>query len=172
MRAWFTSNHDENSWNGTEYDKYGSMAKALAVFSATWNGVPLLYSGQELPNRKKLEFFEKDVIGWTGKNELHDFYKTLLNLHSTHPAVRGGDANVSTYRLQAPDNENMLAFLRKNGDKEVLVLLNLSASPLNYEITDRHITGSFKNVFTGDVKNFSNDRKLQMQEWEYLVFEK
>ena len=50
MRTWFTTNHVENSWNGTEYDKYGDMAKALAVFSATWNGIPLLYSGQELPN--------------------------------------------------------------------------------------------------------------------------
>jgi glycosidase len=49
MRAWFTSNHDENSWNGTEYEKYGEMAKPLAVFSATWDGVPLMYSGQELP---------------------------------------------------------------------------------------------------------------------------
>lgn len=61
MRAWFTTNHDENSWNGTEYEKYGDFALALAVFSATWNGVPLLYSGQELPMKtKRLEFFEKD----------------------------------------------------------------------------------------------------------------
>ena len=62
MRAWFTANHDENSWNGTEYEKYGVITKPMAVFSATWNGVPLLYSGQELPNMKRLEFFEKDAI--------------------------------------------------------------------------------------------------------------
>ena len=49
MRAWFTSNHDENSWNGTEYEKYGEMAKPLAVFSATWDGVPRMYARQELP---------------------------------------------------------------------------------------------------------------------------
>ena len=65
MRAWFTTNHDENSWNGTEYEKYGDMAKALAVFSATWNGFRLLYSGQELPNMKRIKFFEKDAIAWT-----------------------------------------------------------------------------------------------------------
>jgi hypothetical protein len=59
MRAWFTANHDENSWNGTEYEKYGVIAKPMAVFSATWNGVPLLYSGQELPNMKRLEFLKK-----------------------------------------------------------------------------------------------------------------
>ena len=73
MRAWFTTNHDENTWNGTEYEKYGEMAKALAVFSATWNGVPLMYNGQELPLlNKRLEFFEKDPIPWNGENKLEN----------------------------------------------------------------------------------------------------
>lgn len=76
MRAWFTSNHDENSWNGTEYEKYGEMAKALAVFSITWDGIPLIYSGQELPLRtKRLEFFEKDPIPWNGTYEMERFIK-------------------------------------------------------------------------------------------------
>ena len=100
MRAWFTTNHDENSWNGTEYEKYGDMAKALAVFSCTWNGIPLLYSGQEMPNKKRLKFFEKDTIEWTDMYELHDFYKTLLTLHSEHPALRAGDEKVETYRFK------------------------------------------------------------------------
>ena len=102
-RAWFTTNHDENSWNGTEYEKYGDMAKSLAVFSATWNGIPLLYSGQELPNLKRLEFFEKDVIKWNTKNELHDFYKVLLNLKTNNPALRSGDPTVQTFRIKTSD---------------------------------------------------------------------
>jgi Glycosidases len=60
FRIYFTSNHDENSWNGTEYEKYGDAVKALAVFSCTWNGIPMIYSGQELPNYKRLQFFDKD----------------------------------------------------------------------------------------------------------------
>ncbi|HEX6335140.1 MAG TPA: alpha-amylase family glycosyl hydrolase, partial [Flavisolibacter sp.] len=52
IKTWFTSNHDENSWNGTEYEKYGEMALALAVFSFTWPGIPLMYTGQELPNTR------------------------------------------------------------------------------------------------------------------------
>jgi len=64
-KLFFTSNHDENSWNGTEYEKYGIAAKAWAVFTATWNGQPLIYSGQELPNTKRLAFFDKDQIEWT-----------------------------------------------------------------------------------------------------------
>jgi glycosidase len=62
IRCWFTSNHDENSWNGTEKEKYGPLAGLLSVFSFTWNGIPLIYSGQELPNTKRLKFFDKDEI--------------------------------------------------------------------------------------------------------------
>lgn len=172
MRAWFTSNHDENSWNGTEYEKYGQMAKALAVFSATWNGVPLLYSGQELPNNKRLEFFEKDTIEWNGKYELHDFYKTLLNLHSSHPALHGGDKNVTTYMLQTSHPENVLAYLRKSGDKEILVVLNFSSGAFDLSITDTHVAGEFKNVLSAGGKTFIAGHDLKMQAWDYFVFEK
>lgn len=174
MRAWFTSNHDENSWNGTEYEKYGGMAKALAVFSCTWNGVPLIYSGQELPLRdKRLKFFDKDVIPWTGNNELHDFYKTLLNLHATHPALRGGDAAVQTFRLKTSDDANVFAYLRKNGDREVLVVLNLcELNGLRFDITDEHLSGVFKNAFSGAANDFTNEKSFEMQGWEFLVYEK
>lgn len=77
MRAWFTSNHDENSWNGTEYEKYGEMAKALAVFSVTWDGIPLIYSGQELPLRtKRLEFLRKILFHGTELMRWQHFIKT------------------------------------------------------------------------------------------------
>jgi alpha-amylase len=173
MRAWFTTNHDENSWNGTEYEKYGDMAKALAVFSATWNGVPLLYSGQELPNKKRIEFFEKDVIAWTGKYELQDFYKTLLTLHSNHPALRSGDPAVQTFRIKTSAAKNVFAYLRKKDEKEVLVILNLSSeNNLDVELTDEMVKGIFKNIFTGSEADFTTHRKLSMKAWEYLVYEK
>lgn len=173
MRAWFTTNHDENSWNGTEYEKYGDMAKALAVFSATWNGIPLIYSGQELPNLDSLEFFEKDVVKWTGNNKLHDFYKTLLNLHSNYPALRGGDSTVQTFRIRTTDSKNVFAYLRKKGDSEVLVVLNLSAqNDLHFDIVDEMVKGVYKNVFSGAANDFNAEKSFEMQGWEYLVYEK
>ena len=173
MRAWFTTNHDENSWNGTEYEKYGDMAKALAVFSATWNGIPLLYSGQELPNKKRIGFFDKDTIQWTGKNELHDFNKILLNLHASNPALRGGDPAVQTFRIKTTDSKNVFAYLRKKGNREVLVVLNLSAeNNLRLEITDENISGVFKNVFSDASNDFTKEKSFEMQAWEYLLYEK
>jgi alpha-amylase len=173
MRSWFTTNHDENSWNGTEYEKYGDMAKALAVFSATWNGLPLLYSGQELPNKKRIEFFDKDTIPWTGNNELHEFYRTLLNLHSNNKALRAGDPAVQTFRIKTTDPQHVFVYLRKNGAAEVLVVLNLShEKDLHFEITDSKVAGTFKNIFTGATNDFATEKGFKMQGWEYLVYEK
>lgn len=173
MRTWFTTNHDENSWNGTEYEKYGEMAKLLAVFSATWNGIPLLYSGQELPNMKRIKFFDKDTIAWKGNNALHDFYKTLLDLKSTNAALRSGDPAVQTFRIKTNDSKNVFVYLRKSGNKEVLVILNFSSQKnLRFEITDEKITGIFKNAFSGAANDFTVEKSFEMQPWEYLLYEK
>ena len=173
MRAWFTTNHDENSWNGTEYEKYGDMAKALAVFSTTWNGVPLLYSGQELPNRKRIKFFEKDVIEWAATNGLNNFYKVLLQLKTNNPALRSGDPSVQTFRIKTSDPKNIFAYLRKNGSKEVLVVLNLSGQKdLHFDILDSTVTGIYTNVFSGAANDFTTNKSFEMQGWEYLVYEK
>lgn len=181
MRAWFTSNHDENSWNGTEYEKYGGLAKPLAVFSCTWNGIPLVYSGQELPlTEKRLQFFDKDPIPWPAKNagqtdglELHNFYRVLLQLHATHPALRGGDPAVTTFKLTTTADDRVFAYLRKNGAHEVLVVLNFSGAPdLRFDITDPHLSGSFKEVFSGTFHDFSATKNLTLQPYGFLVYSK
>lgn len=172
MRAWFTTNHDENTWNGTEYEKYGLIAKPLAVFSATWNGVPLLYSGQELPNMKRLEFFEKDAIEWNGNNKMAPFYKTLLNLKSRNAALRGGDSDVTTYLLKTSADDKILAYVRKNGKDEVFVVLNMSKDAVNFSINDENISGIFKNVFDKNSRDFSEDKSFEMKAGGYAVFEK
>lgn len=174
MRAWFTTNHDENSWNGTEYEKYGDMARALAVFSATWNGVPLLYSGQELGNTKRIDFFDKDTIQ-AGENAagMTAFYKTLLGLKNNNPALRGGDPSVQTFRIKTTEPTKVFAYLRKNGNREVLVVLNMSGQKdLHFEITDEKVTGTFSNVFSAAANDFTNQKSFEMQGWEYLVYEK
>jgi alpha-amylase len=169
---WFTTNHDENSWNGTEYEKYGDMAKALAVFSSTWNGMPLVYSGQEMPNKKRLKFFDKDAIEWTSNYELADFYKTLLLLKKNNIALRAGDKAVTTYMLTTDAPDNIMAYLRKNGTAEILVLLNLSKTPIRFELKDSHVTGNYKNVFSKAANDFTTEKFFEMQPWEYLVYEK
>ena len=80
----FTANHDENSWNGTEFEKYGTLAPVLAAFIFLYPAVPLIYSGQEIPSHKRLKFFDKDQLDWPTppkRPELESFYQTLISLH-------------------------------------------------------------------------------------------
>jgi len=161
---YFTSNHDENSWNGTEYEKYGDMALLLAVLSCTWQGIPLVYSGQEMPLHKRLMFFDKDEIGWTDTLALHDFYKKLLTLHTTHPAL---SINAKTEVLKVAD-DHALVYLRKKGNTSVLTLLNLSPYPTVIN-TGKHLKGTFRDLFSGEFITVAEDTRLSMPQWGYRV---
>jgi hypothetical protein len=169
---WFTSNHDENSWNGTEYEKYGDMTNLLSVLSFTRNGLPMIYSGQELPNLKRLEFFEKDVIEWEAAFKLHDFYHTLLELHTNNPALRAADESVVTYPLAINEHKNTIAYLRKNGNYEVLVLLNFSNEKIIFELENENIKGKYNNVFDKKSTDLTVDKDFELEPWGYRVYEK
>jgi len=171
-RMYFTSNHDENSWNGTEYEKYGDMAKTLAVFSLTWKGIPMIYSGQEMPNLKRLAFFDKDTIDWNGGYALHDFYKTLLKLRKRNPALRSADPEVITQTIATSDDKRIMAYLRRNKNDEVFVLLNLGGEKADFSIKDQFLKGKFVNVFTGAENYLFADTFIEMQPWGFLVYEK
>lgn len=173
LRAFFITNHDENSHSGSEYERLGASAEAFAVLCCTWNAVPLIYSGQELPNKKRLKFFDKDFIEWNGHFALHDFFKKLLELRKNNPALKTGDVNVVTYRLHTDANHFVFAFLRKHKqtNNEVLVVLNLSdiKRPLVH-ITDGELEGNYTNVFTHAVKDFTAEKHFVLQPWEYQVY--
>ncbi len=161
---YFTSNHDENSWNGTEYEKYGDMALLLAVLSCTWQGMPLVYSGQELPLHKKLQFFDKDEIEWSGENMLHNFYKKLLTLHATHPAL---SIDVGVEILKVPD-EHILVYQRTHNNQSVLTVLNLSPYPATVSL--EAISGNYSDLFSEEKISFTVDHGVSLPEWGYRVF--
>lgn len=170
LRAWFTSNHDENSWNGTEYEKYGVMAPALAVFNCLWQGIPLIYSGQELPNYKRLLFFDKDCIEWNDHPALHEFYKKLLGLRSSHPGLVSDPAH-PPMRIATASDGALFCWLRKAGDREVLVVLNLS--DMHFQpawITDNKVTGKFTELFSNAQNDFDENRGVPLEPWAYQVW--
>ena len=171
MRAWFTTNHDENSWNGTEFEKYGDMARTLAVFSTTWPGVPLVYSGQEIGNRKRIEFFDKDtILPAPDATSFTGFYTSLLQLKKSNPALRA-DSTAQLTKLQTTAPGQVLAYLREQGKNAVLIVLNLSAqADLHFEINDPRLSGRFRNLYSGASNDFRSDKSFEMQPWEHLIY--
>lgn len=165
-KLFFTANHDENSWVGTEYGKYGIFAKAFAVFTFTWQGMPLIYSGQESPNKKRLAFFDKDVIEWHQPLQLESFYNALATLHKSEAITNG-----ETFILPS-NNENFFAFFRRKDKDVVLVILNLSNHD-RVKVTVEHdwLMGNFRNAFSGLSFSFSKTENFELMGGDYLVYQ-
>jgi hypothetical protein len=143
------------------------MALPLTVFSCMWKGIPLIYSGQELPNHKRLLFFDKDEIQWNGKPKLHEFYKILLNFRKTHPVFNNHHHQVLTWRISTSDHHSVFAFVRTDLSKQVLVLLNFSDQRVRFKIEDTRLKGEFKDLFSGKITALKDIHGLDP--WGYMV---
>ncbi len=127
-----------------------------------WKGIPLIYSGQELPNTRRLRFFDKDAIEWNGTYELHDFYRKLLLLRKNNPALSSAESS-ECRRLCTNADEYIFSFFRKKGEDEVLVLLNLSNEDKQLIVIKENLYGVFQDVLSYGEIDFSNRKYLHLQ---------
>jgi alpha-amylase len=165
---YFTSNHDENSWNHADFGSFpGPVHAPFAVFTQTMaHTIPLIYSGQEEPVLRALEFFEKDPIVFQ-KLERAAFYKTLLALRKRNIALA---PDASFRKINAGDDNAVYAFVREKAGKKVLVILNFSASEQAISITDKTLLGHPYNVFMGHKESLT-DKSWNIEPWGYTVYE-
>lgn len=168
FRLYFTTNHDENSWNGTEFERFGEGYKTFAVWAFTMrNSVPLIYSGQEEPNKKRLQFFVKDTIEWK-HYALASFYRTLNKLRRANPALA---ANADYKRIKVGDENSVFAYLRQKGNHKVLVILNFSGAEQTVKLKEAFLKGSPLNVFSEKHEKLGPSVPLHVEPWGYLLYD-
>jgi glycosidase len=120
----FTSDHDENSWNGSEFERMGANHRAAFVIAATaQGGMPLLYTGQEVSMQKRLRFFDKDTVDWNGES-LAGFYRALFDLKHGQAALANGSAGGVQTALHTTGGDRVYAFTRTRDSSTVLVAVN------------------------------------------------
>ena len=123
IHMYFITNHDENSWNN--YPAIlGDAEEALAVLAFTFDGMPLIYSGQESGLKDTISFFHKDLFDW-GEYENEDFYTQLLALKHENKALFNGIYGAKMQRIEL-NNKNIFAFSREKEGNRVEVYINLS----------------------------------------------
>jgi len=170
IRIYFTSNHDENSWNGTEWERMGKATNAMTVLTYTVPGMPLIYSGQEAGSTKRLQFFEKDPIDWSHP-EFFDLYQKLDQLKKDNPALWNPGFGGNYTRLTTGNDNRVLAFKRELGTNSVIVILNLSPDPVTVELFPQSASGKYLDFFTGNrVKPAS--QPISLDPWGYHVYTK
>ncbi len=168
FRLTMTTNHDENSWSGTEFEKYGDGHKTFAAFIFSAYGAPMLYSGQEAGLNKRLRFFDKDTIDWSDPLKLQPFFKQLVALKKDNPALWSGEYGAMPERINA--DSAIYAFKRIKENNKVIGIMNFSGQLQQLNITDKTAAGNYSDYFTNKQYELSADKPLTLEPWQYLVF--
>jgi len=166
----FVDNHDKNSWEGTQFTMFGEALNACIVLTATAEGMPLLYSGQEAGLNKQLAFFEKDEIEWK-EHYLFDFYKKLIHLKKANKALWNGNWGGAMIPITNTGDE-VLTFAREKDDNLVVVAINFSGEEQEFTM-DSHIqVGEYTELFTKNKQSLTKEATLKLPKYGYKVLYK
>jgi hypothetical protein len=171
MRMTFVSNHDKNSWDGTEFEQFGPGVDAAIVLSVVGEGMPLIYNGQEAGNMKRLAFFERDPIAW--KPDPHgELYRRLFALRKKNTAL--WNAQWGARMLDVPNTApgRVLSFVRLNERDKVFAVFNFSPAAASVTFADDLFVGSYQDFASGASLELGQGTKLDLPAWGYRVFVK
>ena len=154
----FTSNHDENTWAGTVFDRYGDGAKTFAALTYFLPGIPLIYNGQEYGLNKRLEFFEKDFIP-KKQSDFYEFYSNLNSLKKENN-ILDIDSEIK-FEIIETNNKNLICYKRTKNNDSMYFVANLSEE--SQEINTE---------FSETLKSLNSDKMISLKKnslnpWEY-----
>ncbi len=139
IRMYFITNHDENSWNGTEFERMGDLYENCFVLCATLPGMPLIYSGQEVGLNRRLSFFGKDSIDWSSQ-AYTPFYKGMLDLKHRVPVLWNGNWGGDFERLETGGDSLVYGFRRHSApghrDSELWVYTNFGTAEVRVPLPE------------------------------------
>ena len=169
MRMVFVSNHDKNSWEGTQFEVFGEALEAAIALSVVGEGMPLIYNGQEAGNERRLAFFEKDPIDWR-EHPIGDLYKKLLALQKENTAIWNGSWGAPMLRVPNDNMEHVISFVRQNDDDKVFAAFNFSPAPQQVTFAEALYHGEYLSFASGEPVTLGANTRLELEPWAYRVF--
>jgi glycosidase len=173
MRMLFVSNHDKNAWDGTEYEQFGDMLATAIVMSVVSEGIPMIYSGQESGNDRRLVFFDKDEITWR-EDPQGELYRSLFALKKAHPALWNAAWGARMVRVPNDAEDRVISFVRAHdgdhGDDAVFGAFNLSGEEVTLTLADGPAQDrSFRDPWTGEAVDYRRGASLTIPGWGCVV---
>ena len=173
-RLLFTSNHDENSWNGSEWERMGAAAPAFAALTFVLSGMPLLYNGQEVGLSRSLAFFDKDPIAWGEASGvgvcMGELYRELIALKHAHPALEAGATGGDLYTMANSEPWRVFAVKRSVEGRSVLAVFNLSDSDADVEFYDEAFQGEWAQIGSPEKAHLSRNTNFHLAPWGFFVY--
>ncbi len=169
IRLNFTSNHDENSWAGTEYERMGDAVEAFAAFTYVVPGIPLIYTGQEYGNNHRLLFFEKDLIDRVN-TKMYKVYQDLDAFRTANSALWAPELGAPMARI-ACDNDKIFACVRANEENTVLGIFNFSGEEQKVILHTADYVGDYTCI-CGAAITVEEEDEITLKTWEYVIYAK
>jgi glycosidase len=164
---YFTTNHDENSWNGTEKEKFGNALDAFRVYCFVTDAMPLIYTGQESNLERRLQFFEKDPVEW-GNYPAAPLFTKLASIKHENPAIWNGLYAGSQTDFDCPDSVYGAAYTKQNNS--VITFINFADKAHRFVVNTTGLEGSYKEVFTNTKVQIGASLNVQLPPYSYQVF--
>ena len=151
----FSDNHD---WRRAvvQFGEDGAMAASILNF--TLDGVPFLYNGQEAADTTPTHWLTGAPIPWSLAYDQNDReasgetlarYKLLFKIRKQNAALTSGDL----IWINNSEPDRVLSFIRKKGDEEIVVMVNLSNR-------DTHVTIDLPVMDYSSVENLLTGKKV------------
>jgi glycosidase len=124
----FSDNHD---WPRAVMQFGQKGALAASVLNFTLDGIPFIYNGQEVDDPTATGWRKPAPVRWSDDGNRADkeaieatlsFYKKLFAMRASETALTSG----SLIWIDNDQPDSVLSFLRKLGNTEIVVIINLS----------------------------------------------
>jgi glycosidase len=160
----YITNHDDASSDGSTITEYGGKQGALAAFvtAAYMDGVPLIYGSQEVGYPNTINFFNNVAVDYTANPDMVAAYKKIIAFRTAHEAIKVG-------ALTAYTDANIVAFEKKSGTDDVVVLVNTRNNTINYTVPAA-IQGAWTDGFAGTSLSLST--QLSLAPYQYIILKK
>ena len=158
----FTTNHDQSAWEATPMTLFNGKAGATcaSVITTYYNGVPLIYTGQEVGRVSTVPFFSNSPINWTVNLDMQQNYRDMLSFYSQSAVAR--------YGTPMPYSDaNVVCFKKVLNADQVLVIANVRNTTTNYSIPTALLNSTWTNAITGAPVTIGSS--LSLTAYQYLI---
>ena len=172
MRMSFTSNHDENSWSGSEQSRFGASLEVMTALTFLMpSTMPLIYTGQEVGYDHSFEFFERDAIPAElyRENRTTELYRRLIALKHRERALDAGERGGDMIEIENNAKDCMITLVREVEGSRVVAILNLSPYTIHADFNTGIYAGIYRDALSGERVELKEHVERDIAPWHYQI---
>ena len=172
MRLSFTSNHDENSWSGSEQQRFGAALEVMTAMTFLMpSTMPLIYTGQEVGYNHSFEFFERDAIpeATYTENRTTELYRRFTALKHRERSLDAGEWGGELIEIENNAKDCMMTFVREVEGSRVVAIMNLSPYTIHADFRTGIYAGDYIDAMSGEHVYLDEHVERDIAPWCYQI---